>query len=243
MSPPPPPAPTAPPSPARRRARRGLLLAGAAGLALGACQPEAEHAAGGAGVPTVTGTLVLVDDGAADPAFSAFRESLRDVVARRDTAALLAVVAPGARLSYGDEPGGPEGLRRMWLDGGPPAGEAVWAVLERILNGGSVAEDGAVTVPSVAALWPEALDPFGHVAVPSQDVDALDAPGGRLVARLTETVLPVRSPAADGWQPVWLPDGREAVVAAGETLSPVGYRATFWDDGDGWRLRSFLSGD
>ena len=231
------------PRPALRPLRLAgrLLLAGAASLALGACQAETPDAA--PEVPTVTGDLLLVDDGAADPGFSAFRDSLRAAVARRDTAALLAVVAPGARLSFGDEPGGPDGLRRMWFDGPPPDSAGVWTVLGHILGGGSVNEDGAVTVPSVAALWPEALDPFAHVAVPSQGVEALDAPGGRAVARLSEVVLPVTAPAAAGWQPVQLPDGRGAVVAAAETMSPVGYRATFWDDGDGWRLRSFLAGD
>ncbi len=230
-------------TPRVRRSPRALLLTGAASLALGACQPDAPPETPADDVPTVTGRLVLVDDGADDPSFSAFRDSLRDVVAARDTAALLAVVAPGARLSFGDEPGGPEGLRRMWLDGTPPDGRALWDVLDRILDGGSVDEDGAVTVPSVAALWPNDLDPFAHVAVPSQDVPALDAPGGTVLARLTETVLPIDAPAADGWQPVRLPDGRAAVVAERETMSPVGYRATFWVDGGGWRLQSFLSGD
>ena len=28
-----------------------------------------------------------------------------------------------------------------------------------------------------------------------------------------------------------------------EVLRPTGYRAVFWDDGDGWQLRSFLSDD
>ena len=131
----------------------------------------------------------------------------------------------------------------MWLGGAPPDSAGVWGVLGHILEGGSVEEDGAVTVPSVAALWPEALDPFAHVAVPSLDVDAFDAPGGRVIARLSETVVSIGAPASGGWQPVRLPDGREGVVATEETLSPVGYRATFWDDGDGWRLRSFLDGD
>ena len=238
---------TTPPaaSPHRSRPSRLLLFTGAASLALGACQAETPgpDPDGPADVPTVAGGLVLVDDGAGVPAFSAFRDSLRDAVARRDTAALLAVVAPGARLSYGDEPGGPGGLWDMWLDGSPPDGRTLWGVLDKILGGGSVNEDGAVTIPSVAALWPSDLDPFSHVAVPSQGVPALDAPGGTVLARLTEVVLPADAPAADGWQPVRLPDGRAAVVAEGETMSPVGYRATFWDDGDGWRLQSFLSGD
>ena len=228
--------------------RPTALLAGL--LVLAACQPDAD--APGADAPddgaeadvaVVTGDLAPVDDGAEDPAFAAFRDTLRAVVARRDTAALLAVVAPDARLSYGDDPGGPDGLRAMWLAGETPTGAPVWATLRRLLDGGSVDEEGAVTLPFVAALWPQDLDPFEHVAVTGRDVPARAAPDGNVVARVTEAALPVTGPASGGWRPVRLPDGREAVVADSLTASPVGYRAVFWDDGDGWLLRSFLAGD
>lgn len=224
------------------------LLAATALLALAACQPDASPELDAdpevpAELPTFSGDLALVDDGARDPGFSAFRDTLRAVVARRDTAALLALVAPDARLSFGDTPGGPEGVRAMWLDGEPPTGEPIWDVLDHVLDGGSVAEDGAVSVPFVAGLWPEDLDPFEHVAVPGRDVPALDAPGGEPAVRLTEVALPVDGPPEDGWWHVTLPDGRTAIVAVEDAYSPVGYRATFWDDGDGWRLRSFLAGD
>ena len=64
-------------------------------LALAACRPDAapppDPAPAG---PEVAGGLELVDDGASDPGFAAFRDTLRAVVARRDTAALLALTAP-----------------------------------------------------------------------------------------------------------------------------------------------------
>lgn len=210
--------------------RVSLLL-----LALAGCAPEASE-------PTeYTGDLVLVDDGASDPGFATFRDSLRAITARRDTAALLAIVAEDARLSYDDVPGGAEGLRRMWFETDPS--ESLWTVLERMLDGGSVDEDGAVTIPSVSVLWPENVDLAGHVAVPGQRVPAYDAPGGAVIAEITETTLSTTGPQAGGWCPVSLPDGRAAVVETHETLNPLGYRAVFWDDGDGWRLRSLLSHD
>ena len=212
-----------------------------AAAALAACEPSAAPDAGAAGTPLeVTGDLVLVDDGAAEPGFAAFRDTLRAVVARRDTAALLAATAPDARLSYDDAPGGARGMRERWLSGRPAP--TVWDVLGWILEGGSVDEDGAVTVPSVAALWPDDLDPTATVAVPGQGVPAYAAPGGPVVATVTEAALPA-GPADADWQTVTLPDGRDAVVARGEALSPAGWRAVFWDDGDGWRLRSLLSDD
>ncbi len=212
-------------------------------LSLAACQPDpAEPEAPPAPtVPTYAGDLALIDDGTAVPGFAAFRDTLRGVVARRDTAALLAVVAPDARLSFGDGAGGPEEFEQTWFDASPEA--PVWDVLDHVLDNGSVEEDGAVVAPFVAGFWPDTLDPYSTVVIAASDVPAFDRPDGAEVARLSEIALPATAPDDDGWRPVTLPDGTGAVVAADAALSPVGYRATFWDDGDGWRLRAFLAGD
>ena len=210
-------------------------------LLLGACTPDAPEADSAEPLPAYAGDLEFVDDAQGVTAFAVLRDTLRAVIARRDTAALLDRVGADARLSFGDAPGGPEGFRSMWFDA--PPDEPVWDLLARILDGGCVEEDGAIVVPAVAALWPDDLDPFGHVAVLGDDVDALAQPGGDPVASLTRIVLPTTGPAEDGWQPVRLPDGSAAVVPVDAVLSPVGYRATFWEDADGWRLRTFLAGD
>ena len=212
-------------------------------LTLAACQPDPAEpdVALAPAIPTYAGDLAPIDDGTAVPGFSAFRDTLRGVVARRDTTALLAAVAPGARLSFGDGDGGPEEFEQTWFEASPD--ESIWAVMDHVLDNGSVEEDGAVVAPFVAGFWPDTLDPYSTVVVSGRDVPAFDRPDGAEVARLSEIALPTTAPGDDGWRPVTLPDGTGAVVAADAALSPVGYRATFWDDGDGWRLRSFLAGD
>lgn len=219
------------------------LLLAAVGVVAG-CAPADDAPPAPSGPPVVVGDVPWVDDAADDPGFGAFRDSLRAIVARRDTAALLAVVAPGARLSFGDDPGGPEGFRRMWFAGSPPGGLPVWAALGRLLDGGSVDEDGAVTIPAAAALWPDSLDAYEHVAVVGTGVPALrSASDTTVVARLSRVYLPLAGPRdAAGWS-VRLPDGTPAYLPAAEAVSPIGYRATFWDEGNGWRLHSFLAGD
>jgi len=221
-------------------------------LALAACQPDASAPppettagppAGSPAEPTAFhGDFETADDGADDPGFAAFRDTLRAIVARRDTTALLALVGPGARLSFGDAAGGPAGLRAMWFDGAR-ASESLWDVLPHVLDGGSVEEDGAFVAPSVAGLWPDHLDPFETVAVVGEAVPAYDAPGGTVIAIVSSMALPRPGPPADGWQPVTLPDGREAVLKESAVYSPVGYRLTAWDDGDGWKLQTLLAGD
>lgn len=194
-------------------------------------------------VPVYEGSFPTVDDGAIDPAFVALRDTLRSVVVRRDTAALLALISPHARVAFDDEPGGPDGFRRVWLDGATPTGTPVWHVLGAALWVGSVEEDGAYTVPFVHGLWPSSLDPFANVAVIGRNVPVMDQPGGDVVALAGETVLPVLAPPLNGWWQVRLPDGSAGYVSEERALSPVGYRATFWDDGDGLQLQSFLGGD
>ena len=225
--------------PARAPLALALLLA-AVGCERGGAEPD---------VPVYRGDFALVDDGAADAAFAALRDTLRAVVARRDTAALLAVVSPTARVSFepgppgGPQTGGPDGFRDAWFSGATPTGAPVWDVLAAALGAGSAEEDGAFTVPFVPALWSSGVDPFGHVAVVGRDVPVYDAPGGAVVALAGDLVLPAPAPARDGWQPVRLPDGADGVVRADRALRPTDYRAVFWDDGDGLRLQSFLGGD
>ena len=194
----------------------------------------------------VGGTFPPVDDGAADAGFAAFRDTLRATVARRDTAALVATVADGARLSFGDAAGGPGGFRAMWFAGAPPDGEAVWSVLSRLLSAGSVGEDGAVTVPYVFGTWPDSVDVFTHVAVVGADVAARVAASdtARVAALVSHAILATDGPAAAGFVPVRLPGGAAAFVPEASTMSPVGYRATFFPDEAGvWKLQTLVAGD
>lgn len=194
------------------------------------------------GVPAFQGDFVPVDDTGTDPAFAAFAAELHAVVAARDTSGLLGHVAPGARLSFDDAPGGPAGLRARWFSGG--AEPSLWEVLERVCALGFVAEEDAFTAPFVFALWPSDADPFAHVAVPGRDVPARAEPGGEVVARLSTMVVPILAPRrGDAWQ-IRLPTGEAAWLDAADVVSPLGWRLSLWPDADGaWRIQSFLSSD
>lgn len=204
------------------------------------CSDRAEE-----GPVHVEGTFLPVDDGVSDRGFAAIREQLQGVIARRDTSALLVFIGENARLSYGDDPGGPDGLRSMWLSGDPPGGEPVWDVLRRILDAGSVEVDGAITVPYVFAIWPDSIDAFSHVAVVGDSIAATVAPSDTsgVVALVSHAILPAPEPAASGYRRVRLPDGAEAYIPASAAMSPIGYRAVFWKEGSVWKLQTLLAGD
>ena len=197
------------------------------------------------GPPVVAGTFTPVDDGASDRGFAAFREQLQGVIARRDTMALVSMVGQGAKLSFGDDAGGPDGLRTMWFSGVPPDGESLWDVLERILGAGSVMQDDAVSVPYTYGAWPDSVDAFSHVAVVGDSVEARAnaSDTSRVVALVSYAILPVEGPPSGGFQQVRLPSGTSAYISTTAAMSPAGYRATFWKDGSVWKLQTLLSGD
>ena len=218
---------------------RPLALLGLVALGLAACTPDAPE---DDALLVFEGTGELIDDGADSPSFSAFRDSLRAIVARRDTSSMLALVADDAQLSYDDAPGGPDGFRAMWFDA--DAAEPVWIVLDRILSAGSVEEDGAFTVPFVAGLWPDELDPSAHVVAVGDSVLATALPEGSPLAQLrgVHTLALSDSTNPESWH-VLLPDGRDAYIDRAQAASPIGYRATFWQAGTAdYKLHVFVSG-
>ncbi|GAB5534788.1 MAG: hypothetical protein Rubg2KO_10370 [Rubricoccaceae bacterium] len=190
------------------------------------------------------GEGAFIDDGAENSSFAVFRDTLRAIVARQDTAAFLQMVAAKAQLSYDDAPDGPDGLRALWFSNETSPPEPLWTVFNRLLAAGSVEEDGAFTLPFVAGLWPEDLDPFAHVAAVGDSTIARHQPGGSEVARLSGVlILPLSDNTnSDTWHVV-LPDGSIAYIPRTSAVSPVGYRATFWQDDGDWKLQVFVSGD
>lgn len=196
-------------------------------------------------------TLRPVDDGAADPSFLTFRGRLLAAIAARDTAAVLGAFAPDARLSFGGDAPGPEGVRRLWLGRGR-AGPELWATLTRVLGMGSVRDTvGAfVSAPYVYNGWPEGVDPFTHGAVVGEGVRVRNAPrlDGEVLTSLSYAVVPVEDwgrggDGALGWARVTLADGQTGYVSTEYLWSPVDYRAGFEKQGASWRIVFFLAGD
>ncbi len=199
------------------------------------------------------GTLQPVDEGAADPSFLTFRARLLAALAARDTAAVLGAFAPDAKLSFGGEPPGPDGVRRMWLGRGR-TGPGLWTTLARVVGMGSVrdAANGFVSAPYVYNAWPEGTDPFAHGAVVGENVRVRAAPrlDGEVLATLSYAIVPLQERGGSaggvvpaGWARIALADGRTGYVSSDYLWSPVDYRVGFEKQTAGWRIVFFVSGD
>jgi hypothetical protein len=194
--------------------------------------------------------LVPVDEGGSDPSFSAFRQTLRDIVRRRDVVALRGVLSPTIRSGSGSVEG-IDDFSDFWNVTAPDT--TLWRTIERILAmGGTFATREGVhefDAPYVWSQWPEDLEPREYVAIVGPRVIAR-APGPRLgpVLAVLAYALVRRGPDTTEPKPgspflIVLADGRAANVDGGSVWSPVDYRARFRKTPEGWRITELVSGD
>jgi hypothetical protein len=191
--------------------------------------------------------LLPVDEAASRPDFFSFRAQLQRSVARHDVEAVLGVVSPGIRNTFGDDDG-IDAFRRLWRIG--DADSPLWDELGTVLAlGGSFQGPDTFVAPYTFSRWPDRFDAFEHVVLTGANVRIRSAPQADAPVRATLSfaVLPLPRGAGAGgdesWQPVRLEDGGTGYVASQFARSPVDYRAIFTFTASRWRLATFVAGD
>jgi hypothetical protein len=198
-----------------------------------------------AAVPVATAppSCPPVDEGPRDPEFVRFRAGLQAAVARRDVAAVMAVVDPAIKHSFGGDDG-IAGFRARWRPEAPDS--ELWRALGSVLalGGRWQAAEGFVAPYTFTCEVPDA---FTTVIVIGRGVAvrASASTAAAVVARVDYAVLSVAEGAWDteGWVKVRIAGGREGYVAAALTRTPIDDRAFFARKGGQWRLVTFVRGD
>lgn len=205
-----------------------------------ACVPGAAP-----GPSTVEPILRPVDEASRRPDFAVFRRRLQDDVARRDEAALLAIVHPNVRTSFGDG-GGIEAFRKEHLENKE---SGFWEEFATILRlGGRFRGNDAFDAPYTFSAWPGNLDSFECLAVIGSRVRVRAAPGlnARILTALDFAIvraLPGGGAETPGWRRVQLADGRTGYMASRYVRSPIAHRALFGFEDGRWRLMAYVAGD
>ena len=197
--------------------------------------------------PPATSALTLkpVDEAAAMPDFFSFRARLLQVIARRDAAALLAIVDPDIKNGFGGDDG-KAAFEQQWQPSS--AGSTVWETLATVLalGGTRSGEDGFIA-PYVFAAWPDGVDGFEHVAVIGDAVRVRRAPrpDAAEIAQVSFTVLKRArdDQSPEEWTPVIAPDGQAGYISSQYVRSPIDHRAFFTKKGGSWRMVMLLAGD
>jgi hypothetical protein len=185
-----------------------------------------------------------IDEASRRPDFVEFRHRLQADVSRRDQAAILGIVHPNVRVSFGDG-GGIDAFRREHLEN--TAGK-FWEEFGTILRlGGRFRERNAFDAPYVFSAWPGDLDSFECLAVIGSRVRVRAAPGldARILTALDFAIvrgLPVGS-ETPGWRRVQLANGRTGFIASQYVRSPVDHRALFEFRDGRWWLMAYVAGD
>jgi hypothetical protein len=188
--------------------------------------------------------LLPVDEASTRPDFFSFRASLQRAIARRDAAALMTVVHPQIKNSFGGNDGIDE-FRAMWKIGQPDS--EIWDELGTVLAlGGSFHDADTFVAPYVNSRWPNTVDPFEHVAVTGANVRVRSQPAttSDAVDTVSFAILPVAREGTDteGWTAVQI-DTTVGYISSAYVRSPIDYRAIFRFEDRRWRLVTFVAGD
>ena len=190
-------------------------------------------------------TFKPVDEAATQPDFLAFRTRLQAAIARHDVSALLEMVDPGIKNSFGGNDGIEE-FKEMWRPNDPDS--EIWKELGTVLAlGGSFAGPTNFTAPYTFSSWPHEIDSFESIAVIGADVRirSRPEPNGPVVSTVSYAILQLDSDAVTGneaWTAVKF-GGMTAFISTRYVRSPIDYRARFSYSAGRWRMIFFLAGD
>jgi len=204
------------------------------------------------------GKLYPVDQAPRDTAFFVLREQLLEAVRQQNIFPIMEALHPEVKVSFGSEHG-PEGFIEIWgLQSEEQTAQSnLWPILERVLNGGGVFQNGGKTfiAPYVFATWPDSEDAFDRAAITGAGVRVRSQPNlqSRIITSLSYHIVEFvqrtdQELTIDGethhWMKIKTPDGQDGFVWGKYVASPIGYRAGFERQPDGqWLMTFFLAGD
>jgi hypothetical protein len=202
----------------------------------------------------------FVDQASDDPSFVRFRNRLSDIIKRRDRTALMTMLDPAIKVSFG-ESNGKAAFSRFWELNSRRT--RVWEELGLVVNnGGYMSADGGVKTFAAPYSFEgfgidcqTDLDQFVHKVIFGKDV-ALRREGsldGELITRLSYNIVEtvgertVTRETGDHvvaeWYFVKTLGGQEGYVHARYVRSPIEYRAIFQKRNNRWLMTAFVAGD
>jgi hypothetical protein len=171
---------------------------------------------------------------------------MRAIVSRKDSRALLALMAPDFKVEF-DAGKGPTVFRRHWQLA--PISR-VWPILERVLSlGGTFYSDSLFALPYVYTRFPLDLDRLHYVvAIGEIPMRATPDATGAQVAVLKDAILQLASPltppamlADVPFVAVQHPEHGVCYVAGSDVYSPAGHRVFFEKRQGQWRWLSLAA--
>lgn len=195
--------------------------------------------------------LAPTDEGQRDTSFLTFRNGLKIIIARRDVKALMRIVAPNIKNSFGGDDGAAN-FRKMWK---PAAARSdIWPVLALMIGmGGRFENKTTFVAPYVHSNFPDDLDGFETIVVTDKDAVMRVRPraDAAVVRTLAYDILTIVKPSdklqheagPDDWLEVSDAQGKRGFVLQRQLRSPIDFRAVFEKRKARWRMTDLVVGD
>ena len=215
--------------------------AGRAALALGAILLAATPLR----AATLPATLPPVDQCKGDTGFAKFRNNLRQMVARKDKKALLAMLSPRVIVNFGGGTGS-KAFLDQWSFDEPDDPDGIWATLTTMLALGCARDKAVRTIPSIDAQmepYYDALDDDVGLILPGAKLykeAGVEAPNSKTIPW---TLAAITSRSGDLFMGVRLPDGREGLIDEHLLYEPLGYRLVIEKLRGRWMITALVAGD
>jgi len=185
--------------------------------------------------------LPPIDQCKGDASFSNLLAGLKRTVAKKDRAALLALLAPDVLVNFGGGTG-PKAFEEEWkFDPHEPGN--VWDQLETMLRMGCAKDGGSRIIPSLSMQVEQDVAMEWVVILPGAKLyKAVGELSGK-PQTIPWTVATVTSRASDKMTGVRLPDGREGYIPDDLVYEPIGYRMIIEKHRGKWMITAFVAGD
>jgi hypothetical protein len=192
-------------------------------------------------------TLRPEDQSGREASLMALLGTMRAIVSRKDSKALLAMMAPDFKVEF-DVGKGPTVFRRHWNLDAPNS--SVWPTLERVLSlGGTFYSGSLFALPYVYTRFPLDLDRLHYVvatgAIPMRATpSATGARVGMLKDAIVQLASPLTPPAmldGDRFVAIQHPEHGVPYVSGSDVYSPAGHRVFLEKRQGKWRWISLAA--
>lgn len=193
---------------------------------------------------TLPRKLPPVDRCKSKPGLVAFRDRLKQVAAKRDRKAFLAMLAPDVLVNFGGE-AGPKAFADTWrLNGGK---SELWPLLARMLRLGCSGSGNSFVVPSLTdQLNPESAEDVADkmlVSSPGAKLRKGPQPQSAVIATLTWDVVTAIGRSREHETKVRLADGREGWMFDDQLYGAMDYRMVIEKRRGKWMITALVAGD
>ena len=174
------------------------------------------------------------------------RQKFEDVIKRRDAKALLAMVSPSIRWSFGADSGGKAGFAKQWkLETGKAS--PIWAELDQLERLGCFSQGiDAPTMPHVFGqdTGAQSIGQSALVLGPAVNLRAQPTTTSPSLRKINwEEVTTLELSKDELWRKVKTADGKTGYIRRDYLRGDLDYRISFERTDKGWMIDSFVAGD